>query len=145
MWHSAGQRFLAIRSRIPVLCVSAVVARLALLAQQPNSSPLTVSASRPNSITKISFYSGRRGASERCSRGHPVGADKLPAKFKCAGPIQSSDPEQRIRTSCFRQTVIPNMSGPVLGTNDGRNVWGSAVGVLVSWEPFDFGRRHAAR
>ena len=45
--------------------------------------------------------------------------------------------------SCFPQTVIPNMSGPVLGTNDGRNVWGSAVGVLVSWEPFDFGRRHA--
>ncbi len=41
------------------------------------------------------------------------------------------------------QTVIPSMSGPVLGTNDGTNVWGSAAGVLVSWEPFSFGRRHA--
>ena len=41
------------------------------------------------------------------------------------------------------QTVIPNISGPVLGTNDGTNVWGSAVGVLISWEPFDFGRRRA--
>jgi outer membrane protein TolC len=41
------------------------------------------------------------------------------------------------------QTVIPNISGPVLGTDNGTNVWGSAVGVLVSWEPFDFGRRRA--
>ena len=41
------------------------------------------------------------------------------------------------------QTVIPSMSGPVLGTNNGTTVWGSAAGVLVSWEPFDFGRRHA--
>lgn len=43
----------------------------------------------------------------------------------------------------FPQAVIPNISGPVLGTDNGRNVWGSATGVLVSWEPFDFGRRHA--
>ncbi|MGI9075455.1 MAG: TolC family protein [Bryobacteraceae bacterium] len=41
------------------------------------------------------------------------------------------------------QTVIPNISGPVLGTNNGATVWGSAAGILVSWEPFDFGRRHA--
>ena len=37
------------------------------------------------------------------------------------------------------QTVIPNMSGPVLGANNTTTVWGSAAGVLVSWEPFDFG------
>lgn len=41
------------------------------------------------------------------------------------------------------QGVIPSMSGPVLGTDDLTNVWGSAVGVLVSWEPFDFGLRKA--
>lgn len=41
------------------------------------------------------------------------------------------------------QGVLPSMSGPVLGTDDLTNVWGSAVGVLVSWEPFDFGLRKA--
>ena len=41
------------------------------------------------------------------------------------------------------QSVIPSMSGPVLGVNDSASVWGSAVGVLVSWEPFDFGLRRA--
>ncbi len=41
------------------------------------------------------------------------------------------------------QTMIPDISGPVLGTDNGVSAWGSAAGVLVSWEPFDFGRRHA--
>ena len=39
--------------------------------------------------------------------------------------------------------MIPSISGPVLGTNNLTNVWGSAVGVTVSWEPFDFGLRQA--
>ncbi len=39
------------------------------------------------------------------------------------------------------QNIIPSMSGPVIGTNNLGTVWGSAVGALVTWEPFDFGRR----
>jgi outer membrane protein len=42
------------------------------------------------------------------------------------------------------QSVIPSMSGPVIGTNNFGTVWGSAVGALVSWEPFDFGFRAAS-
>jgi outer membrane protein len=41
------------------------------------------------------------------------------------------------------QSVIPTMSGPVLGTDNPGSVWGSAVGGLVTWEPFDFGLRNA--
>ena len=40
--------------------------------------------------------------------------------------------------------VIPAMSGPVLGTDNFGTAWGSAVGVLVTWEPFDFGERKSA-
>jgi len=39
--------------------------------------------------------------------------------------------------------VIASISGPVLGTNDLTNVWGSTAGFLASWEPFDFGLRQA--
>ena len=42
------------------------------------------------------------------------------------------------------QSVIPSMSGPVIGTNNFGTAWGSAVGTLVTWEPFDFGLRHAS-
>jgi outer membrane protein len=41
------------------------------------------------------------------------------------------------------QSIIPSMSGPVIGSNNFGTVWGSAVGGLVTWEPFDFGLRSA--
>lgn len=41
------------------------------------------------------------------------------------------------------QSVIPSMSGPVIGSDNFGSVWGSAIGGLVSWEPFDFGLRAA--
>lgn len=42
------------------------------------------------------------------------------------------------------QSVIPSISGPVLGTNNLGTAWGSAIGTLVTWEPFDFGLRRAS-
>lgn len=41
------------------------------------------------------------------------------------------------------QSTLPAISGPPLPENKLTNVWGTAVGFLVSWEPFDFGLRHA--
>ena len=41
------------------------------------------------------------------------------------------------------QNTLPSMSGPVIGTNNAGSVWGSATGLLVNWQPFDFGLRHA--
>ncbi|MDR3702648.1 MAG: TolC family protein [Candidatus Sulfopaludibacter sp.] len=40
--------------------------------------------------------------------------------------------------------TIPSMSGPVIGTNNLGTAWGSAIGTLVTWEPFDFGLRKAS-
>jgi outer membrane protein len=42
------------------------------------------------------------------------------------------------------QSVIPAISGPVVPSAFSDSVWGSAVGGLLSWEPFDFGLRGAA-
>ncbi len=41
------------------------------------------------------------------------------------------------------QSTIPSMSGPVLGGTSNQSAWGSAGGLLLSWEPFDFGLRKA--
>jgi outer membrane protein len=43
----------------------------------------------------------------------------------------------------FPQSVVPAISGPVLPTTSDHGTWGSAAGLLVSWEPFDFGYRRA--
>ena len=45
--------------------------------------------------------------------------------------------------SMLPQNTIPSISGPVIGSNNGGSVWGSATGLLVNWQPFDFGARHA--
>ncbi|BDC49468.1 hypothetical protein F183_A17840 [Bryobacterales bacterium F-183] len=39
--------------------------------------------------------------------------------------------------------IIAPISGPVLGTNGLGSAFGSTVGVLATWEPFDFGLRDA--
>ncbi len=41
------------------------------------------------------------------------------------------------------QGVIPPISGPALGTKSFDSAWGSAGGLLFSWEPLDFGLRRA--
>lgn len=41
------------------------------------------------------------------------------------------------------QSVIPALSGPALPSTSSASIWGSAAGALFSWEPFDFGLRHA--
>lgn len=41
------------------------------------------------------------------------------------------------------QSIIPGISGPVLGTTSMESTFGSAGGTLFSWEPFDFGARKA--
>jgi len=41
------------------------------------------------------------------------------------------------------QPIISPISGPVLSTTSNQSVWGSALGLLFSWEAFDFGYRRA--
>lgn len=41
------------------------------------------------------------------------------------------------------QGIIPSISGPVLGANNWGTAFGSAAGILVTWQPFDFGLRAA--
>jgi len=40
-------------------------------------------------------------------------------------------------------SIIPPISGPQIDGDQSRSAFGAAAGVLVSWEPFDFGRRQA--
>lgn len=41
------------------------------------------------------------------------------------------------------QPVVPSISGPVSASPSDNSGWGSAAGLLVSWEAVDFGLRHA--
>ena len=43
----------------------------------------------------------------------------------------------------FPNAVLSPISGPVLPSTSNQTVWGSAAGLLFSWQPFDFGYRGA--
>jgi outer membrane protein TolC len=43
----------------------------------------------------------------------------------------------------FPQGILPPISGPALGTTSNDSVWGSAAGMLLSWQAVDFGVRKA--
>jgi outer membrane protein len=51
--------------------------------------------------------------------------------------------DNNITGTLLPQGVIPPISGPVAISASGSSVWGSAAGLLASWEPFDFGYRGA--
>lgn len=41
-------------------------------------------------------------------------------------------------------TIVPGISGPAADSWSSSTIWGSAAGVLLSWEAFDFGARGAS-
>jgi outer membrane protein TolC len=43
----------------------------------------------------------------------------------------------------FPNSVLPPISGPQIDGDQTRSAFGAALGLLVTWEPFDFGRRQA--
>lgn len=43
----------------------------------------------------------------------------------------------------FPNPALPAISGPQIDGDQMRNVFGAALGLMVTWEPFDFGRRQA--
>ncbi len=44
----------------------------------------------------------------------------------------------------FPQSIVSPISGPPVAENSSSSVWGTAVGTLVTWQPFDFGARGAS-
>ena len=131
MWDSSGRRFLLIQSRIPLLCVSAVVAASALLAQQPNSLPLTVSTAVQTALEKYPSIPAAEEQVNAAAAGIRLARTNYLPTLNALGQVNRAT-RNNVFGLLLPQAAIPNMSGPVLGTNHGKNVWGSAVGVLVS-------------
>ena len=57
-------------------------------------------------------------------------------------PVEG-EPETEFKRRKGSHPFIPSISWPVLGTTDFTSAWGSAAGMLLTWEPFDFGVRKA--
>ncbi len=124
----------ALRLSAAILLISTASAQ-----QQTNTTPLTIQEAVERAQKFPSIEASEEQVNAAAAGIRLARTNYLPSR-ECSRPSQSRDAQQRIWVA-FATNRYPEHSGPVLGTNDGTNVWGSAAGVLISWEPFDFGRR----
>lgn len=129
--------------KIPALLLPAMLA-IAAVAQQPNSgtSSLTLDGAVEYAL---SHYPAIRTAMERRTAAQAGIALAHTSYLPSANALWQGNRATRnnIFGLLLPQSVVPSISGPVLTSTSGRGVWGSAAGLLASWEPLDFGYRRA--
>ena len=128
-------------SRIPALLLPTILA-MAAVAQQSGPGPLSLEAAVDYAL---SHYPAVRSALERrAAAGAGIGLAHT-AYLPTANVLWQGN--RATRNNSFGlllpQSVVPSISGPVLTSTSDRGAWGSAAGLLLSWEPFDFGYRRA--
>lgn len=126
--------------KIPIVSAAIFFSSI-VYAQQPGPEPLTIeqAVARSGQFPAVSASAEQVNAAAAGIR--LARTNYLPA-VNAMGQVNRAT-RNNVFGLLLPQAVIPSMSGPVLGTNDGKTVWGSGAGILVSWEPFDFGRRRA--
>ena len=129
--------------KIPVLLLPGILA-IAAVAQQggPGTSPLTLEAAVDYAL---SHYPAIRSALERRAAAYAGIGLARTAYLPSANALWQGNRATRnnIFGLLLPQSVVPSISGPVLTSTSNRGVWGSAAGLLLSWEPIDFGYRGA--
>jgi outer membrane protein TolC len=134
---------LKLARKIPALILPAMLA-IAAAAQQGGSgtTPLTLEGAVDYAL---SHYPAVRAALERrTAASGGIGLART-AYFPTANALWQGNRATRnnIFGLLLPQSVVPSISGPVLTSTSNRGVWGSAAGLLFSWEPLDFGYRRA--
>ena len=129
--------------KIPALLLPGILA-MAAVAQQPNSG--TSSMTLEGAVEyALSHYPAIRTAIERRTAADAGIALARTSYLPTANTLWQGNRATRnnIFGLLLPQSVVPSISGPVLTSTSDRGAWGSAAGLLLSWEPFDFGYRRA--
>lgn len=134
---------LKLARKIPILLLPGILA-IATVAQQsgPGIPPLSLEAAVGYAL---SHYPAVRSALERRAAADAGIGLARTAYLPTANALWQGNRATRnnIFGLLLPQSVVPSISGPVLTSTSERGVWGSAAGLLLSWEPFDFGYRRA--
>jgi outer membrane protein len=125
-----------------VLAGCAINASLAT-AQSPGAGPLTLNDAVQLALKNYPAIKESRARAEAAEEGVGLARTAYLPRLDMIW-LENRATTNNVFGLLMPQSVIPSMSGPALGTrslDDG--VWGSAAGVLLSWEAVDFGQRKA--
>lgn len=129
--------------KIPALLLPGILVMVAVAQQSgPGISPLSLEQAVNDALL---HYPAVRSALERKAAAHAGIGLARTAYLPSANALWQGNRATRnnIFGLLLPQSVVPSISGPVLTSKSNRGAWGSAAGLLLSWEPIDFGYRVA--
>jgi outer membrane protein len=139
-----GSASSAVRAAIWVLCVAVTAFPRSVSAQQaPPSAPVTVQQAVQYAMDN---YPAVRASMAR------IAAQESGVNLARTSYLPRLDSSLQINRATRNNvaglllpgTTIPPISGPVSDATSASTIWGSAGGLLLSWEAFDFGARGAS-
>ena len=112
------------------------------LAQTPSPPPITLEKAVDTALTNYPEIRAARAREEAAKAGIELAKTSYLPRTDLLWQ-ENRATSNNIFGLLLPQAVIPPISGPVLGTKSFDSAWGSAGGLLFSWEPMDFGFRRA--
>ena len=135
-----------VRHRVPLSVPSAITAVLlsisAPVSAQPESAPLTLNDAVQLALKNYPALRERRARAQAAEEGVSLARTAYLPRLDLLWQ-ENRGSTNNVFGQVLPQTVVPPLTGPVLGTTSLDSVWGSAAGVLLTWEAIDFGVRKA--
>src|SRR5713101_5573321 len=129
---------------IGLALVGCILGRIDAAAQSPGSGPLTLNDAIQLALKNYPGIKESRARAQAAEEGVGVAQTAYLPRLDLIWQ-ESRATTNNVFGLLLPQSVVPSISGPVLGTRSrGNSVWGSAAGVLLSWEAVDFGQRKAS-
>ncbi len=123
--------------------VGCVLSRTDAAAQSPGAGPLTLNDAIGLALKNYPAIKESRARAQAAEEGVGVARTAYLPRLDLIWQ-ESRATTNNVFGLLLPQSVVPSISGPVLGTRSlGDSVWGSAAGVLLSWQAVDFGQRKA--
>ena len=119
-----------------------VVLHCTCLAQTPSPPPITLGRAVDTAMSNYPEIRAARARAEAANAGIELAKTSYLPRTDFLWQ-ENRATSNNIFGLLLPQSVIPQISGPVLGTKSFDSVWGSAGGLLFTWEPVDFGFRKA--
>src|SRR5262245_47269218 len=123
-------------------CLLLLTFNITSLAQTPSPPPITLEKAVDTALTNYPEIRAARAREDAARAGIEVAKTSYLPRTDLLWQ-ENRATSNNVFGLLLPQSIIPPISGPVLGTKAYDSVWGSAAGVLLSWEAVDFGQRKA--
>lgn len=135
-----------LRTRTPILCIFAALAAWASpAAAQPQLPPFPITLQQTIQYATDNYPAVQASIARASARAAGVALARTAYLPRVDSTFQiNRATRNNVAGLLLPGTPIPSISGPVSDITSSSAIWGGAGGLLIGWEPFDFGVRGAS-